>query len=598
MGDRVASFLRRFGSVVAIAAWVACGGAQIAAQEAGGAPEPGSNHRAKTQMQAQRHMAVAAHPLAAQAGLDMLRQGGSAVDAAIAAQLVLGLVEPQSSGLGGGAFMTLALPNGRLTTYDGRETAPSSVRPDHFLGPDGKPMAFADTLPHGRAVGAPGVVAMLAQAHAAHGKLPWADLFKPAIVLAEAGVPAAPRLVGVLTEWRRFLERSPDLAKRYYRDGAGPPAIGDRLPADEMAITLRMLAVAGPDAFYRGPIGKAIIARLQEAAGPDGTPGSAPILTAEDLAAYHSKERPAICMPYRAWRICGMGPPSAGSVTVMQILGMLSHYDLAAMGKDNPRAWHLLLEASRLAHADREMHIADPDLTDVPLPGLLDPTYLAERAQLIAKDRAARGPVKPGVPPARRHARYAAGDAPDIPSTSHLTTMDATGMVVSMTTSVEFAFGSGLIAAGMPLNNQLTDFTFNPVRDGRPTLNAPGPGKRPRSSMAPMIVLDAQGKPILTLGSPGGTAIIGYVAQAMVAILDWGMEPQAALNMPSLQNRNGPTTVEKLAAADRLAEVLMAMGHEVRRDTVNSGLHAIKILPDGRILGAADPRRDGEARGD
>lgn len=557
------------------------------------APEPASAAKAKQLVTARRHMVVAANPLAVQAGLEVLRRGGNAVDAAVAVQAVLGLAEPQSSGLGGGAFMLLAEPGGKLTTYDGREVAGAAVTPNLFIGADGKPMGFLDTLPQGRAVGVPGVVAMLAQAHAAHGKLPWGPLFQPAIDLADAGVPAWPRMVGVLTDWRRVMGKSPDLNHVYYKDGAGPPALGERVPMPEQAISLRLLAAAGPDAFYRGPIAKAIVSRLQQAAGDSG----APVLTLEDMARYRAVERDGICVPYRTWKVCGMAPPSAGGVAILQILGMLSQYDLRAMGKDDPKAWHLLMEASRRAHADREAHVGDPDKVPVPTRGLIDGGYIASRAAGIDPARAATGAVPPGEPPFRTGALFPAADGPDVPSTSHFSIVDDEGRMVSMTSSVEFAFGSGLIAGGFVLNNQMTDFTFVPTKNGKPVANAPAPGKRPRSSMAPTVVFDRDGTPVLAVGSPGGTAIIGYVAEALVAMLDWDLDPQAAVSLPILLNRNGATQIESGPAADALASALAAMGHEVKRDAVNSGIHAIRITPAG-IQGGADPRRDGVAMGD
>lgn len=557
------------------------------------APEPASAAKVKELVTAKRHMVVAANPLAVQAGLEILRQGGTAVDAAVAVQAVLGLAEPQSSGLAGGAFMLLAEPGGKLTTYDGREVAGAAVTPNLFIGADGKPMSFLDTLPQGRAVGVPGVVAMLAQAHAAHGKLAWNSLFKPAIDLADAGVPAWPRMVGVLTEWQRMLGKAPDLQRYYYREGGRPPVLGERIPMPEQALSLRLIAASGPDAFYRGPIAKAIVSRVQQAAGDSGTP----VLTLDDMANYKAVERDGICMPYRVWKVCGMAPPSAGGVAILQILGMLSQYDLRAMGKDDPKAWHLLMEASRRAHADREAHVGDPDRVPVPTRGLIDAGYIASRAAGIDAARAATGPVPPGEPPFRTGALFPAADGPDIPSTTHFSIIDDEGRMVSMTSSVEFAFGSGLIAGGFVLNNQMTDFTFVPTKDGKPVANAPGPGKRPRSSMAPTVVFDQKGNPVLAVGSPGGTAIIGYVAEALVAMLDWDMDPQAAVNLPILLNRNGATQIESVPAADSLASALAAMGHQVKRDNVNSGIHIIRVTPTG-IQGGADPRRDGIAAGD
>ncbi|SNR90574.1 gamma-glutamyltransferase 1 Threonine peptidase. MEROPS family T03 [Azospirillum sp. RU38E] len=558
------------------------------------APEPASRQTAKQLVTAQRHMVVAANPLAAAAGQEMLRQGGSAVDAAIATELVLGLVEPQSSGLGGGGFLVLAEPGGKVTSYDGRETAGAAVTPDLFIGPDGKPLSFPTALKGGRAVGVPGLVAMMAQAHAAHGKLPWAKLFEPAIRLAEAGVPAQPRMVTVLSEWQKMLATSTDMQQVFYRNGAGAPALGEIFAIPGQLTSLRLLAKAGPEAFYRGPIAQEIVAHLKEVAGPNGPP----VLSLDDFAAYKAVERDGVCIAYRVWKVCGMGPPSGGGIAVLQILALLAPHDLKALGKDSPQAWHLLLEASRRAHADREAYIGDPDHVAVPIKGLLDKAYLAERARGIDPTRAAIGKVPAGSPPTRQGAlSRPPGIGLDLPSTTHISIVDDEGRMVSMTNSVEFAFGSGLVAAGMVLNNELTDFAFVPVKDGVPVSGAVGPGRRPRSSMSPMVVFDAQGRPVVAVGSPGGAAIIGYVAQALVAMLDWGLDPQQAVNLPILLNRNGATQIESLPQADRLADALAGMGHEVKREAINSGVHAIRWTAHG-WQGGADPRRDGVAVGD
>lgn len=559
------------------------------------APEPASPRVEKPLATAKRHMVVAANPLAAEAGREMLRRGGSAVDAAVATALVLGLAEPQSSGLGGGGFILVAKPDGTVTSVDGRETAAQGVTPNHFLGPDGKPLGFLEALGQGRPVGVPGLVAMLAEAHRKHGRLPWPDLFAPAIALAEQGVPAFPRMVHVLETWRRVLERSPDLKATYYRGDQGVPKLGERLPQPEQAAALKLLAAQGPDALYRGPIGKAVTDRLAAASGPGGPL----VLQLSDLAAYRAVERPAVCRAYRAWTVCGMGPPSAGGLGVLQILGMLEGYDLAALGKDNPQAWHLIAEASKRAYADRDAYPADPDQVPVPVRGLLDPGYLKDRAAAIDPAKATAGKVAPGEPPYREGRVPGVGEGPDIAGTSHVSIVDGDGMVVSMTNSVEFAFGAGLIAQGIVLNNQLTDFSFRPVdAAGRPVANAPAPGKRPRSSMAPMVVLDGQGRPVLAVGSPGGSAIIGYVAQALVAMLDWGLDPQAAIDLPIVLDRNsGAVLVEAVPQGDTLAAALAGRGHTVRREETNSGLHAVRLVPGG-IQGGADPRRDGVAAGD
>lgn len=562
-----------------------------AAQFAG--PEPATTWVDKPLVRAGREMAVAANPLASEAGLEMLRRGGSAVDAAIAAQLVLGLVEPQSSGIGGGAFIVVARPDGTVTTFDGRETAPAGTRPDRFVGPDGKPMPFLRALDQGRAVGTPGAVAVLALAHGKYGKLPWKDLFDPAIRLAEEGFPTPLRLAEVLERWRSALEQREDLRRVYYHDGAGPLTVGETFRNPDYAATLRLLAAEGPAAFYTGPLAGRIADRLTAARGADGPA----VVTREDLAGYRAVERPAVCGAYRVWTVCGMAPPSSGGIAVLQILGMLEPFDLAGPGPDDPRSWHLLVEAMRRAYADREVYLADPDQVAVPVRGLLDRGYLADRSAGIDPARAAQGKVPAGNPPWREGTLYAPEVNPDVPGTSHLSTVDADGMAVAMTTTVESAFGSGLMVGGFVLNNQLTDFSFLPERDGRPVANAPGPGKRPLSSMSPTVVLDRQGRPVLTVGSPGGSAIIAYVAQAVVAMLDWNLDPQVALAQPRVVNRNGATLVEAVPQADALAGGLVVLGHQVERRPVISGLHAIRITPDG-LLGGADPRRDGLPKGD
>lgn len=557
-------------------------------------PEPATGRKERTLSTAGQHMVAAANSLAAEAGREMLRQGGSAVDAAIAAELVLGLVEPQSSGLGGGGFMVVAAPGGEVTTYDGRETAPAATSPDRFLLPDGQPMPFFEALDNARAVGVPGLAAMMKLAHDRHGRLPWADLFQPAIRLAEEGFPAQPRMVEVLTSWRHLLETRPDMRATYYRDGAGPPAIGEMFRNPALAETMRRLAADGPQAMHEGAVGQEIVRHLRSLAGPDGpaTP------TEQDLAQYRALERDAVCAPYRQWQVCGMAPPSAGGIAVLQILGMLEAFPMAELGADDPAAWHFFAEASRRAYADREVFVGDPAFVKVPVRGLIDSGYLAGRAADIERAQATRGTVPAGDPPWREGRAYAPGSEPDAPSTTHLSVVDGDGLTVAMTNSVEFAFGSGIVAGGMVLNNELTDFAFVPTgADGLPVANAPAGGKRPRSSMAPMVVFDAQGRPVLTIGSPGGTAIIAFVAQAMVAILDWGMDPQAALDLPHLVNRNGSTVVEAGAEGDALAEALRALGHEVERADLNSGLHAILVTPDG-LQGGVDPRRDGAALGD
>lgn len=556
-------------------------------------PEPGVARTEKPLVAADRHMVVTANGLATEAGRAMLRQGGTAIDAAVAAQLVLGLVEPQSSGLGGGGFMVIAEPGGRIVTLDGRETAPAATTPDRFLGPDGRPLDFFKALEQGRAVGTPGALALLAEAHKRYGKLPWSALFQPAIRLAEEGFAVPPRLAGILLRWRPVLERWDDLRAVWYADGA-PPPVGTVVRAPAQAATLRLLAEKGPQALYAGPVGAAVVQRLSRAAAGTGIA----TVTAEDLAAYRVIERDPVCGRYRVWTVCGMGPPSAGGIALIQILAGLERFDMARIGPESAAGRHLIAEASKLAFADRDRYVADPAFVPVPTKGLTDPAYLADRARLIDPDKAAPTPVAAGVPRIRAGSlRFAPAPEDDLPSTSHLSIVDGGGLAVAFTTTVEFAFGSGLVADGVVLNNQLTDFAFAPVRDGLPTANAPAGGKRPRSSMTPTLIFGPDGKLAYVLGAPGGPPIVGYVAQTVVAVLDWGLDPQKAVALPLVVNTNGPTIVEARPDADALAAGLDALGHKVQRQELPSGLGVVQVK-DGRLFGAADPRRDGTAAGD
>ncbi len=530
-------------------------------------------------------MVAAANPLAAEAGRDILRAGGSAIDAAIATSLVLNLVEPQSSGIGGGAFLLhYDGKSGDVTAYDGRETAPAAVGPDLFLRPDGEPMGFWEAVVGGRSVGVPGLVRMFERAHKAHGRLPWATLFEPAIRLAEEGFAVSPRLNALIAA-DTYLKSDPAAAAYFYEPGGAPLAVGTRLRNPAFAETLRRIARDGADAFYSGPVAEAIVAAVQGAANP-GSLGLA------DLAGYEAKQRDPVCAPYRAWRVCGMPPPTSGGVAVLQILGILQGFDLPALTPESAAAWHLIAEASRLAFADRNRFLADADFVPVPVGDLLDPAYLARRGALISPN-ASLGEAEPGLP-AQNGAMPVQHDPP---STTHLAVVDADGNGVSMTASIENAFGARLMAAGFMLNNELTDFSFRPEVDGRPVANRVQAGKRPRSSMSPTLVLDGNGKLALAVGSPGGSRIIGYVVKSVVAVLDWGLDIQAAINLPNVVNRNGATDVEDGASSDALAAGLAALGHEVKRRPLNSGLHGIAVTENG-LAGGADPRREGVALGD
>ncbi|TNF60289.1 MAG: gamma-glutamyltransferase, partial [Rhodobacteraceae bacterium] len=533
-------------------------------------------------------MIAAANPHAVLAGADVLRAGGSAADALVAVQLVLGLVEPQSSGLGGGGFLVWwDAATATLTTLDGRETAPQAATPRLFQDADGAPLGFFDAVVGGLSVGAPGTPALLGEAHRRWGVRPWADLIAPAIALAEAGFPVSPRLAALVAGDAERLGRFPATAA-YFLPGGAPLAPGAILTNPAYAETLRLLARDGAGAFYDGPIAADIAQVVQSA------PGNPGLLTEGDLALYRVKERPPVCIAYRVFQVCGMGPPSSGALTLGQILGMLNTRDLAALGPGDPQAWRLIGDASRLAFADRGTYIADSDFVPVPLRGLLDPTYLRDRARALDGDDALPE-VRAGMPPWDHSLLLAPDASPERPSTTHVTIVDAAGNVASMTASIENAFGSRLMVGGFLLNNQLTDFSFRSHADGVPIANAVQPGKRPRSSMAPTIVL-RDGRPVLALGSPGGSRIIGYVAKTIIAWADWDMDIQTAVSLPHAVNRFREFDLEVGTGAEALIPGLTALGYTAAARELNSGLHAIEI---GAVLkGAADPRREGIALGD
>ncbi len=535
-------------------------------------------------------MVAAANPLAAEAGREMLRRGGSAIDAAIATQMVLNLVEPQSSGIGGGAFLLYwSQRDGHVESYDGRETAPATARPDRFLAADGAPMPFMAAMIGGRSVGVPGTLRMLALAHRKHGRLPWAQLFEPAIRLAEQGFPVSQRLHDMLGSEKNLGRFEPARSYFYAADGSAKP-VGERLSNPALATTLRAIAERGPDAFYSGGIAEDVVAAVTHA------PVSPGDISLQDLASYQAKERPPVCGQYRRYRICGMGPPSSGGSTVLAILGMLQGFDLRRMKPMSAEGLHLFVEAARLAYADRDRYLADSDFISVPLRGLVDRRYLAERARLIDPQQD-HGRVEPGTPPSSHTELWREGDSLDLPSTSHLSIVDAAGDAVSMTTTIEHEFGSRLMVDGFLLNNELTDFSFRPEVDGQPVANRIEPGKRPRSSMAPTLVFGPDGKLLLVIGSPGGPEIINYVAQTLIAILDWGYDVQAAIDLVHVSNRNGNTEIEPGPWGDGIAQELQARGHSVARHQLESGLHGIMRTSRG-LEGGADPRREGVALGD
>lgn len=549
-------------------------------------PEPASAHQPTPALVAKRQVIVAAHPLAAEAGHAMLKRGGSALDAAIAAQMVLNLVEPQSSGIGGGAFLLVwSAKERRLYAYDGRETAPAAARAERFLDAGGRPLGHAEAVENGRSVGVPGVLAALALSHRRHGRLAWRELFQPAILHAVDGI-AMPERLHALLEWDAALREVPQARELFYESSGRPKSVGTLLKNPALADTLRRVALGGARAFYEGEIARDIV----KAVASHRRPGD---LTESDLAAYRSIEREPVCGAYRKWRVCGMPPPSSGGVAVLQMLGILERAGFAQAAPNSADAVHLFSEAGRLAYADRARYIADPAFVPQPLAGLLAPEYLAERAALIGAR--SMGVAQPGTP---RGALALSDAAMEMSAgTSHISVVDAKGNAVAMTTSIEYAFGSRIFVRGFLLNNQLTDFSFVPEQAGRPAANRVEPGKRPRSSMAPTIVFDRAGRLEMVLGSPGGPGIINYVAKTLVATLDWGLGLQDAIALPNFGSRNGPTEIEKGTLYEMLAAPLAERGHTVRLLELTSGTHAIERVK-ALWRSGADPRREGAARGD
>ncbi len=550
------------------------------------APEAATGKTTKTLVRAQRFMAVSANPLATQAGLQILRDGGSAVDAAIAMQLVLGLVEPQSSGIGGGAFL-LHYDAARRTvrSYDGRETAPASARPDLFLR-DGTALSFADAVNSGRSVGTPGVLRMLELAHRRHGKLAWPRLFVHAITLAEQGFAVSPRLHAQIAGNRRLFAQQ--AAREYFYPGDQPAAVGHLLKNPPYAAVLRRIAAEGVQAFYEGEIAADIVTAVQA----HSVPGE---LGLNDLASYRAKERAVVCGRHALYRICGMGPPSSGGIAVLQMLGMLAQHRMDEMQATSAEAVHYFAEAGRLAFADRERYIADPDFITVPVQALLDPRYLHWRGAQI-DSRISMGSALPGDP-VRMLAKRGKDQAADLPSTTHLVVVDRRGHGVSMTSTIESEFGSKIFVRGFLLNNQLTDFSLAPNdSEGRPVANRVEAGKRPRSAMAPVVVTK-EGRLFMLAGSPGGSAIINFVAKTLIGVLDWRLDVQQAINLPNIGSRNRETELERGTLAEALQQDLRQRGHRVTILPMPSGVHAIVLDKDG-LTGGADPRREGRAAGD
>ena len=592
-----------------VAAALALAGCHTPVNEQPPAPELGSGYRTDlTTRHAERHMAAAANPLAAEAGREMLRQGGSAIDAAIAMQAVLTLVEPQSSGIGGGAFIML-WDGKNVHAYDGRETAPAGATERLFLKADGTPMAFPEAQIGGRSVGTPGVLRALQMAHQKTGHLQWAKLFEPAIRLSEQGFAISPRLHALIAA-DRYIPQSPEMAAYFLNADGSPKATGTLLKNPALATVFKRIAKEGPDALYQGPIADEIARKVQG----NRNAGS---LSQADLKGYTAKERTPLCTDYKQYRVCGMPPPSSGGIAVAQILGTLQAVEardprlaIAPMKplksaspaglEPTPEAVHLIAEAGRLAFADRALYVADSDFTPVPVAGLVAPNYLAQRATLIGER--SMGIAKPGTP-AGIQVAYAPDRSPLRISTSQVVAVDDQGGAVSMTTTVEAAFGSHVMVQGFLLNNQMTDFSFIPQENGQPVANRVEPGKRPRSAMAPTLVFDRKsGELLATVGSPGGSQIIEYVSKSLVAMLDLNLDPQAAISLPNFGSRNGATELEAGLFSPALKQALRDKGHALSEIDMTSGIQAIVRTRDAQgkvtLSGGADPRREGEAVGD
>ena len=533
-------------------------------------------------------MVSAADPRAAEAGAEILRAGGSATDAAIATMLALTVVEPQSSGIGGGGFYLATDAKGKVETIDGRETAPKAAHGKWFWK-DGVPMGFRDAVPGGTSVGVPGNMALAAQAHAKHGKLAWRKLFAPAIRLAGQGWTVSPRFHDFLEFARGSAAFVPEGAGLFYdADGRSLPA-GAQVKNPALAKTLTALSLRGPRGFYTGPNAAAIVKRVTTA------PRNPAAMTLADVASYRAKDRAPLCGTYRGYRICGMGPPSSGETTVFAVLKQLERFDLTALGPDSPVAWHLIAESQRLAYADRARYLGDPDFIAVPAAGLIDPGYLAQRSELIDPAKTVAAPEAGTPPGAKNLARADLAPGPEH-GTSHFAVVDRWGSAVSYTSTVESAFGSGLVVGGYYLNNELTDFDFRPDQAGRPAANRVEGGKRPRSSMAPTLVYSPDGRLRLVIGAAGGATIPVQVAKAIVAVIDWKLSAEAAIALPTIFAPDGPSVfVEKGTSMETMMPALTALGHaDVRPRQASFKGNAVEVV-DGKLIGAPDKRSEGRA---
>lgn len=524
-----------------------------------------------------------ADPRVTEAGMEMLRQGGSAADAAMAMMLALTVVEPQSSGIGGGGFLLYQdHAKGVLTTINGRETAPAAATADRFVGPDGKPLGFLAAFQGGHSVGVPGNIQLMAQTHRKWGKLPWATVFKPAIRLSDKGFIVNKTLESRLQAIKRLWPNFDEARALYWRDGK-PVQAGMKLKNPKLAATLKLLAKKGPDAFYTGPVASQIVNAVTTS---KLSPGD---MTMTDLAQYRAKEQQAVCAPYRVYVVCGMGPPSSGATTVLQILGTLQRFDMKATGKDSPKSWYLIGQAMQLAYADREKYLADDAFVDVPVAGLLNPEYIKERSALINPEKA-RSDYPAGKPPGAMPRTAAISS--EVAGTTHFTAVDRNGNVANMTSTIEGAFGSQLVAGGFFLNNELTDFTFAPERDGAPVANRVAAGKRPLSSMSPTIVFDRDGRAVLALGSAGGKRIIMHVTKTLIGVIDFGLPLDQAIALPNIYFDDGQLELEQDTPLAAMSDQISAFGQKTSVTDLGSKVNGAQFL-NGAWTGAADPRSQG-----
>ena len=503
----------------------------------------------------------------------------------MAMMLVLTVVEPQSSGIGGGGFFVYhSAKTGAIETIDGREMAPAATTPTRFLGADGKPLPFIAAFPGGISVGVPGNIALMAKVHAKWGKLPWARLFDPAIRLSENGFQVTPFLASRLGQLKKIWVDFPQAQAIYWQDGR-PKAVGETVKNPALATLLRSVAKGGAKAFYTGENAKAISAATSASARNKA------VITARDIAGYRAKDRAAVCMMYRTYKLCGMGPPSSGATTVFQILGMIERFDIKAMGKDDPKAWHAIAEAMLLAYADREKYLGDGDFVSVPVAGLLDKRYIAERSATISLDKSLPA-YAAGNPPGA--AKRTAAISSEVAGTTHFVAADGDGNIASMTSTIEGPFGSQLIANGYFLNNELTDFTFAPEKDGAPVANRPQAGKRPLSSMSPTIVYGPDGKVILAVGSAGGKRIIMHVTKTLIGFLDFGLSAKDAIALPNIYFGGDAVLIEGGTSLDAIRDKMAALGRTVVSSDLGSKVNAVERTPTG-WRGAADPRSEGVA---